>query len=252
MRLFLTLLLLCTLVVPAPVRAGDLATLRVAVPERQPYFFRVQGEPAGLEADLLSELAESLQLALVFVPCDTDQCLEMVEEGRADLGAGVAEVPGLSGRLLFVRPAYALRSNTVFYRLRETAPVRDQRRLRGKKLGVRRNAPLPPEIASDHLIPRIEQNSAARLIKLLLAGAVDLVMLEEAEGDSVLRSLHLERRITKCQYRLPGGEPLFFAFSLHSKQLSRAGQLENQLRDMVDSGRLKGLQQLYLNNEETP
>ncbi|WP_022662124.1 substrate-binding periplasmic protein [Paucidesulfovibrio longus] len=250
-QLLLCLLGLLGLIVPAAASAGRLDVLRVAAPERQPFFFRVQDEPAGLEADVLSELAESLRLDLEFVPCAGEQCRAMLADGRADLGSGVQDEPGLSAKLLFVRPAYAVRPDAVFYRLREAPPVTGQLRLRGKKLGVRSGSPLPKDIATDRLIPLVRQDSAARLMKLLLAGTVDLVMLDENEGDAVLHALHLDRNIVKCEYRLKGGEPLFFAFSLRSKQLARAGAFENRLRDMVESGRLRELQDRHLKGGES-
>lgn len=245
--LFVLPLLLALLALPVlPAQAGELAMLRVAAPERQPYFFRMQGEPAGLEADVLVALAESLQLDLDFVSCSARNCLEMVLDGRADLATGLTDQPGMSGKLLFIRPAYAQRSDTVFYRLREAPPLRNQLQLRGKTLGFRRDSPLPREIESDRLIPRIDAASAARLMKLLLTGTVDCVALDESEGLATLETLNLTKRIVSSPFRISNEEPLVFAFSLRSRQLARAGDFEARLRELAESGLLQELRQRYL------
>ena len=247
----ITALALALLVVTActalPALAGNV--LRVAVAEQPPFFFLMQGEPAGVVPDILAELGASLQYEIEYVPCAPGQVADLLRRGDADLAAGVLDRPENAAKMLLIRPPYAERPETAFYRLPQSKPVTKYLQVRGRKLGVCKGADLGSGLASDKLVPRIEAPGAAKLFKLLLAGQVDLVALDRAEAEYTLRAMGMTHRVERCVYAQPGGEGMHFAFSLRSRQLGRAGEFESGLGGLADSGMLRAIVERHLKPE---
>ncbi|MDT9189295.1 MAG: transporter substrate-binding domain-containing protein [Limnospira sp. PMC 894.15] len=74
----------------APVQ-GTGEIVRVGIYENQPkVFIDETGKPAGFWVDLLNPIARKQNWQLQYIPCEWNQCLELLEEGQLDLMVDVA------------------------------------------------------------------------------------------------------------------------------------------------------------------
>lgn len=101
-------------------------TLTVAVRNNASGYYEGPDGPAGSEYDLARAFADQLGLRLrVVVPDSAAELLAMVEEGRADFGAGVLLEPGLQDRFR-LGPAYQEVTQQVVCRMGQPRPRRPE------------------------------------------------------------------------------------------------------------------------------
>jgi diguanylate cyclase (GGDEF)-like protein/PAS domain S-box-containing protein len=117
-RALLGLLLCCLLGMPAVgwAQRSQVSVVRVGVYNNPPkIFLDKSGQISGIFGDLLREIASQEDWLLQPVPCEWQDCLDMVEDGRIDLMPDVARTPEREARFRFSQTP-ALHSWSQVYR----------------------------------------------------------------------------------------------------------------------------------------
>ena len=200
-------------------------------------------DPAGPDADLLRELAQNLGLALRFTPCRPDRCLDMLEQGLADLGVGLARTPEREEYLLFLEPPVRTAPALVFFAWPGQRPVKDWRDLYGKIIAVNTASAPAQRLARDSRLTLQPVNTARDALRLVLARKADLAGLGRAEADWWLARLSPGKALEQSPLVLDEPVAVHLALSRQSRLLDRKAAFEQALADLAANGTLERLRQ---------
>ncbi|WP_461208281.1 substrate-binding periplasmic protein [Desulfocurvus sp. DL9XJH121] len=219
-----------------PALGGE--TLVVALSELAPWKMVLDGEPQGIDVDILSEAAARMGLGLEFRVASFSRCLKDMKAGKADLMTGLLRLPERESWLVYVTPPYVTETASAFYSTRSRAPtIVRYEYLRGLRIGVKRGEKHFPQFDYDRELRKAEVRDLDDGFRRLLAGQVQAVAAEEFQADWWLAAHHrTAEHVAKTPLRYQGYQPMFCAFSAKSPKSALAAELGATLASMISDG----------------
>lgn len=214
-----------------PVRAEP-GVMRV-VGSADPPFRRFRPEGAGgLYYDLLNEALRRLGWAVHYQEVPSARALRMMEVGEADLMMGLLRTPERE-RYLSYSQVRLPAEDKAFYARPGSMPVRSLADLAGRRIVTQRGKRYGAALQADPPLQLVEVNDYRAALEMVARGRVDLAVLPEREGDTLLAEAGLD--LVKQPWRFPG-EATYLVLSRHSPWLALQGELERTFQSMHEDG----------------
>lgn len=241
------LLLLPGLLLAAPAEQ----TLSMAFNETVPWKFHDKnGEPQGIDLEIVQQLCQRLSLRLVIKPAPLARAIDMMKNGQVDIMTFLLKTPEREQFITFIEPPYQRSSDKVFY-LRQDARFSLQRYedLATLQIGIKRGANYQPQFDADpHLHKQAVTDTEQNFRKLLL-GRLDTVLVTESEGDYLLLTHGWQARVRKAPLRFSRPVDVYIGVAKHSphQQLLPAlrRELDRELDALIQSGEVARITARY-------
>lgn len=238
LRFFLSIWLL-VLLLPHPVMAQDV--LRVPFSEHPPKkFIDSAGLPAGIDTELLKEVARRMHLHIHFVICPFKRGLYMMKHGEADLMTGVLRRADRDQYLYFLTPPTSEESHKAFFVLKGNEHnITRHEDLYNLNIGTGLGAKYYPRFDEDQRIRKEPLSTGHADMKMLLNSRVDAVIMTESAGDYRIATLGLQERVAKADYIYSKKQSVHFALSKSSPLASRLEEFNATLEAILAEDFLK-------------
>ena len=245
--LCLSFLLLVATAFPLPSQTLDGETVTVAFSEFPPYKMVVGERYAGIDTDLLREVARQMDLKLAFKHGTFEECLEMLRQGEADVMTTLLRRPEREEYLLFAQFRYRTREAKAFYMLTDSnVRVKQYQDLTGLRIGAKQGARYFPRFDNDEELNKIPARNTEANIRRLLAGEIDAFIDTRDEARYWLKTLDLAGSIRESEYTYEFLDPVYMGISHKSPLASRAEEFGHALTKAVDEGALERIKEKYL------
>ena len=209
----------------------------VSFSEFPPYKMLSNGKPAGIDVDILSQIAKKMDLKLTYKQGTFDQCLGMMERGEADLMTSLLRRPDREDFILYVQPRYFTRTEKVFYVLKgRDNKIRVYEDLSNLKIGVKAGVKYSLQFDSDQSLKKIAAQDIQANLERLEAGWIDTFIDTGTEGDYWINKLGYADKVTKAKLKFEQLDPIYLGLSRKSPLAKRSHEIGRALKSLLDEG----------------
>lgn len=218
--------------------------LNVAVFIEPPYVDLIDNELVGENIDIITLLANSLQLKPVFLQCPPVRCLTMIRQGQADLMMGLSKLPERETDLIFLNPPYLVQQQPLrFFTLKEkNLTISKFSDLEDLLVGVLRGAAYFDRFDTNQSIKKVDVTSREQLVNMLLKGRIDTFLEREESVLPLLSEAKYQTKLVKADYQYNKPIDSYVALSKHSNAKIYAEQLSTTLAKAVADGTIQKIQ----------
>jgi polar amino acid transport system substrate-binding protein len=219
----------------------------VAFSEFPPYKMMVDDRPAGIDVEILKEVAKRMDLALSFKQATFEECMRMMQRGEADLMTSLLRRPEREKYIHYVQPRYQAISVQTFY-VRKAHPnlIRSYDDLKNLKIGVKAGVRYAPVFDNDKGLNKIPAPDIETNLRRLVAGEIDTFLDTRTEGDYWIKTFGYGDKITKAPFTFTHSDSIYMGISKKSPLANRAKEFGRHLKDMVDKGNIRMMKEKYI------
>lgn len=214
--------------------------------------FRIQSghEITGIDKDLMAEISKRMRVEVVFQREPWARCLLDMEDGTADMMTGLAKTPEREKYIVYSDIPYYSCAPAFYERKgRKGAPIKTYGDLYNFAIGYTRDSAYFEPFNSDKKLRKIAGNNEAQLVEMTKEGRMDVFIGTDCQVDYDLAQRGLTDRITKTPYRPDVHVDLYVGVSRESPLVHRMDEINQILKDMVESGMIKGIADTYFDAE---
>jgi polar amino acid transport system substrate-binding protein len=197
-------------------------TVRLVADPYPPYQFEEKGKIRGIDQDTISESLRARGLRAITTLLPWNQCLQRMQDGKADGIFQIAPNPEREKQFLFsaqlrVERTVLLQSGAGSLAVRD--PARIEEELRGRTLGILAGYSYDAGIDALPASLKMELASQEALVRALAEGRVDAILMDQGVADYLTRKLGLQpmERIKSYELR----RPLHVAFQRGEEEIAR-------------------------------
>lgn len=240
------LLSLCTLWAALAAHASA-QPLILAFDELPPWKTIEGGKYGGAYVEIAHELARRVGLPLHAVNCPLKRCLQMLEEGSADLAIGFKDSTERRKYLHFLATPYRTRSaDRVFYVLKEKpVAIGSYTDLAGLRIGVKLGAAYFDRFDHDSTLNKAAARDMEVNFRKLVLGRLDTVLVPEDQGEALINKLGMRDLVEKASFRQSDLTPRAVGISKKSTYAPMIARFDTAMADMVRDGTLERLYRLH-------
>ena len=218
-----------------------------AFSEFPPYKMIVDGKQAGIDVDILTEIAKRMDLTLSFKEGAFEDCLRMMERGEADLMTSLLRRSERENYILYVQPRYRTSADKIFY-------VRNDRRnlirlyddLANLKIGVKSGVKYAPMFDNDKDLIKIPAPDIATNLRKLVSGEIDTFLDTRTEGDYWIKTLGYGEKVSKAPFKFTHSYSTYIGISKKSPFAKRAKEFGKHLKYLLDKGLIQKIVDKYM------
>lgn len=209
--------------------------------------WRDDGSVIGIDADVVQELAQRMNLSVTVVRCPWKRCLTLMEQGQADVTGSALRRAEREKYMHYIEPAYLSPSYCVFFvRYGQKQLIQRYEDLyKGLRVGMSRGANYFPRFDNDKNIEREVVTHNSQLFPMLAMGRIDAIVIEEFVGEYFVAQGRFQGQLEKADYRYESGREGFFTLSKKSKLAGRKNEFDQHMKDIIDSGRMQAISAKY-------
>jgi polar amino acid transport system substrate-binding protein len=242
--------LMASLVLAGPCRAGA-ETVRIAAEDDwPPYVSAVAGpqgaEPQGFAVDLVREVFAAQGIRVDFVTVPFSRCLAYALNGSVAGCFSVGKTQANQDDFIWTPTPLLAEDLAIF--ARADAPVRGEigvAELRHRTVGYTVGYTYATEVMTDPLITRYGASSDQQLLRMLVAGRVDYILLNRLPGELRISANPAFRGQVKFVGKL-STDNFWLAFSKTHTDGRRLSQVfERGLSDFKRDGRYRSMMQAF-------
>lgn len=234
MRCWLISLMLCSAAVTAqddPVQDDPVSPLVLGT---FPIPLMVESRERGLFISLTRALEQQLGEAIEIRFYPPQRTLNAFAAGQLDglfpALKSTMSVPYQASAPLFIKRDYA-------FRLNSASPVRSLRDLQGLKVALTAGYPYSETLTQQPGIRFEYANSDQQNVQKLLAGRVDVFVVEQYSGETAFEQLNARSQVRYDPSFSLGEQPVFYAFPDNAEGLRLAQRFSAALQRLRQSGR---------------
>lgn len=219
----------------------------VAFSEFPPYKMIVDGSHAGIDVEMLREIAKRMDLTLSFKDATFEECLRMMQRGEADLMTSLLRRPEREKYILYVQPRYRARSEKIFYvRMENRNLIRFYDDLKNLKIGVKGGVRYAPVFDNDKGLNKIPAPDIETNLRRLVATEIDTFLGTRTEGDYWIKTLGYSDKVTKAPFTFTHSDSIYVGIAKKSPFASRAREFGKHLKYILDKGHIQKMVDQYL------
>lgn len=202
--------------------------------------YDTQGKPAGPYTEIIKALSHRMGVQFDYVACPLQRCLELVNQGKADVVIGIKNGQGRDNIIDFISPPFAAGTHTALYQRRDDPRViKRYEDLKPLKIAVMEGAHYQSQFDNDNSLQKDSAPVGISGFMKLRAKRVDVVIFNEIVGDNLLQSRHLAGQFKKAAFFLPAEDPRFIGLGKHSAFQPYKTQLETALGSLIKDGTIR-------------
>lgn len=229
--------LLCLLLASLSLRAAEPAPLVVVTDLWPP--FRMQGTDGslqGLDIDLLNQLSQRTGLRFDVQRAPWARGLAELEQGRADLMAGLAKTPEREAYIDYLpRPYYAC-SPRFYAAPTHAVSLQRYEQLRGLRIGYVLESAYFEPFDSDATLNKVAVTTETQLLEMLTRGRLQAVIGTDCQVDYQLRESAWSGQVAKVAYRPEARTELYIGFSRQRDLRAEYQKLSDALDQLQAEG----------------
>jgi len=180
----------------------------------------------GLHSKYLRYIADKLSLPISITTIPFARRLKETKLGRLDIIVGVQQNTERDNELVYISPSYESLSYSLYSLTKNNDKFKSYPTLQGKLIGVNRHSKYFEQFDSDREIIKIETKNLEQSINLVLHERTDLFIHYEQSTLALLKTLKLDRKISKTPYQPNYNIQHFIAISKNSPLLQRKKELQ--------------------------
>jgi ABC-type amino acid transport substrate-binding protein len=173
--------------------------LTVVSTPNEPYYIvdEHSGKVSGVDVELLEKAFKDSDVSLEFKVAPWDEAIKMLKDGTIDI---ITNIAATSERKQFIDFSECYRAECVYAFYYITDEFKKYADLQGKKIGIVEGYEYYSEFDKDHLITKVDSSNESIVLKKLLRGQFDGVIMDENVGDYYLKHVVKDARIKKSSY----------------------------------------------------
>ncbi|WP_141735029.1 substrate-binding periplasmic protein [Oligoflexus tunisiensis] len=243
LQLFVTSLLL-GLLTSSTVVAAKSSRLVVAMVHWPPLKIIDEDGFGGIDVAILTEITKRTGIEFSYLKCPWARCLKMLEDGKVDVITSLAHSPKRAESVMFIEPPVWDGFDIFFYTL--GSEIRSYADLKERSIGVVRGSAYFKRFDEDRSLKKVSVTEENQLIKMLLAGRIDVIPGIEGNLDYMIMKRCLSGKIKKSSFSGFDPNPYFIGLSKKSKFVSLAPQLSRVLHEMRKEKQFAAIEQKVL------
>ncbi len=217
MRFIITFLLCCFF--PLTISAEQKKVVFV-YEDYPPYEYMDNGVTSGIDADIIREVCQRLEIVPEFKEYPWKRALRYVKEGRADAIFSLFKTPDREKFLYYPALSINTEKNILFTLKENDYSVNRLSDLKDKTVGMVAGNSYGAEFDACEWIKKDIVSDVELLLKKQARGRTDFSVINELVGMHIVRKLGLDSKIRKLNY-VVGEGPLYVAFSKAKGKKSR-------------------------------
>lgn len=212
--------------------------LKIATFIGAPFADIVDNEFVGINIEIATLLAKSINLTPIFIRCPFARCLSMVKQGKADMIMGLKKVPERQQDLIFLNPAFMVQHLPLrFFTLASKKVIINSfDDLDTLIVGTLRGGSYFELFDHSNSITKVELTSREQLISMLLHGRIDTFIEREESIIPLMSQDDYQQKILLSPYQYTTAVNSYIAISKHSHIKKYTAPLSQQLQKLVTNG----------------
>lgn len=215
-----------------------------------PYtIFHADGSVTGVDIEILREMARRLDVDLKIVEAPWVRCLVDMEKGSADILSAALKRPDRENYMYYLEPPYLEYSTKCFYVKRGSrVKIKKYTDIYKYKVGLTRGSAYFPEFDEDERVNKVVVADTNQLIKMLMAGHLDVFIgTEEVIEYFIMSNKSYDRSLfEKADFEYNLKTPFYFTISKKSPFMKRVPEMEKILRELKKEGFVQRVRDKYL------
>lgn len=192
----------------------------------------------GIDMALLDEIVPRLGLTYRVERLPWARCLEFMRSGRADLITGLAHTPERAKFIRYSAIPYHAVSPAFYVQKGRGDQIQTYLDLQPHSIGYSLKSAYFEPFDSDESLRKVGVSTEKQLIRMLSLGRLDIVVGTNANVEYDIGVMGLRNRIERTAYQPARHTDLYVGVSRKSPLMSRAGEIDRILRNIVRKGRL--------------
>ena len=206
-----------------------------------PFKYKEDGEYKGIDVLLMNDIAESLDVKIVYYDCPFKRCLELMRSGRIDFMTAIGMRDDRKDYVDFIFPPYNEKNAKVLYFKKGSKVKIDTFEDMYKySIGIKNGVSYFPRFDEDKKIDKQVVNEAEMNLRKLEQNRIDAAMNTEIQMDYLILKHGYEGAFEKSTYRDESGMD-YIGISKKSKFAARKKEIESIVDGMVKNGHTKAV-----------
>lgn len=219
--------------------------LHVAFNPWQPFRMLEAGSFAGIDIDLLNQLAQEHQIKIQYVQCPWMRCLLMMQTGELDLISGIAWRPERAEYIQYIQPAFYSCATRFYVRKGDANRLQQESDLEKLRIGMVRGSAYYADFDNNTKLDKYAVTQEATLLPLLAAKRIDAYIGTDCQADYELSLSRWHDDFVKAPFKPKDNTLLFLGLSKQSPWLNEAAALGQSLQQVLNNGFVTQVQQHY-------
>nr|WP_268820407.1 transporter substrate-binding domain-containing protein [Paraglaciecola sp. G1-23] len=215
----------------------------VAAHVEPPFMIYKSGTYTGRNAVVVRLLATSIKKDIDFKPCSFGQCLNMMEQGKADLIVDIRQTPERQNYLQYLEtPLYSEVLQMNYYSLHDDPKIiQSYQDLKNLNIGVLGGASYYNPFDQDKSLNKTETNNHQQLVTMLLRKRIDVFIGREESIKAQAEKYIYENKIKIAPYKIKQKVAAYIAISKKSSLVNYSNVLSKNLISILNREEIKPL-----------
>lgn len=219
----------------------------------EPWKMSNNGVPDGAEYEILKVISRKLRRPFEIEIAPFKRCLLDMRYGYFDIMTGLLKKKEREKYIYYIEPPYKTKSNKAFYVLKGREKLISRYEdLYKLKIGTETGNRYFPRFDKDDKISKEQVRDADINVKKLLAGHIDAFIMTDSQGDYLIQTLNVQRRIAKAEFVYSKINPVYIGISKKGKLASRQRMVSNLISEMIKSGEIEKIMNNYFIINDLP
>lgn len=220
-------------------------TLKIAFAQWPPWKVFTAKSFDGIDARVISELAERSGIDVEFVKCPWVRCLSFIKEGRADLITSFGKTPERQQYAEYLGSPYFVDKITFWINNRSPLKIRSYEDLSGLTIGIAKGSVYFSRFDQDPSLKKIRLDLEGQMFLMLDAERIDTFIGYETTMNYQLAGGKFHNHFTPAEYKV-SGQDYYLAMSKRSKHLRLKPMLTKELAAMREEGVINRIIEEYI------
>ena len=250
MNSFRLLMIIFTLIaLPQRVAYAQKPIMSVAIDHAPPFtFIDDKGRPKGLIIDVMESLRSQLPYDFEYIQCPWARCLKLVESGAVDLLPGATRTQSREQAFIYIDPPFIDRNEVNqfrFYTNKRHLAINTYTDLYPLNIGTLRGSTYNEQFENDNTITKTAFVDIQSMFDALEKNRIDAFIYYDDTVVPLLKEFDPLNKISASKLGLPTKQYAYLVMSKKSKHLPQVETISEQLKALIDEGKIKQLFKRY-------
>lgn len=199
----------------------------------------------GLDIEILNELSAKLKIKIQIRRSPWARSLENIKAGESDIITGVAYTDERAEFIDYIKPSYYSVTPVFYVQKGKGNLIKNYKDLYSYSIGYSIKSAYFEPFNSDSKLNKVEISTEAQLIRMLVLNRVDVIIGTNPNLAYDLLQAGESPKVEPVLYTPPKTTKLYIGLSKKSKLITRRNEIENVIKEMIRSNRIKKIMANY-------